>query len=130
MKNVLKVFLLLLDDIVLVAVVLWVLPRFGIHLHWGLFAGLIVALGAVTYIVYRSITTVSRRKAVGGVESLIGATGKAITPLTPEGSVRIDGETWRASSVDSNINIGEEVVVTGCQGLTLVVKPSNPDKES
>lgn len=128
-RNLLKAVVLLLDEAAVAAIVLLLLPRFGIHLHWGIFAGLMVIMMLLTYVVYKSLTTINRRPPVGGQESLIGARGTVITPLSPEGSVRIAGETWKASALSCEIDAGQEVIVKRCQGLMILVEPVNPGQK-
>ena len=55
-----------------------------------------------------------------GVEALIGRTAMAITPLTPKGQVKIDGEIWQGRATRS-VLAGEMVRVCGVYGLTLEV---------
>jgi membrane protein implicated in regulation of membrane protease activity len=57
-----------------------------------------------------------RRKSTVGVETLVGQRGVVIT-LT---QVRVAGELWEARS-DRMLVPGEEVVVRGVEGLTLLV---------
>ncbi len=57
-----------------------------------------------------------RRRAVTGVEALIGKTAVVSWPT----QVRVAGEVWEARSADALV-IGEEVEVTGVDGLTLQV---------
>jgi len=62
-----------------------------------------------------------RRRAVTGAEALIGR--RAIVSTTPS-QVRVAGELWEARS-DEALVPGEEVEVTGLEGLTLrVSRPS------
>lgn len=61
-----------------------------------------------------------RRRAVTGVEALIGRTASAISPT----QVRVAGEIWAAGSTDALV-VGEEVEVTGVDGLTLRVSRRN-----
>ena len=61
-----------------------------------------------------------RRKAVTGAEGLIGQRAIVITPLRPEGQVRVAGELWIARS-DAGANPGEVVVVRAADQLTLFV---------
>jgi len=111
----------LLEELVLVAVVLWLLPRFGIDIPlWGL-ALLMIALGEYSYIIYKLGKKALDKKPT--VSPDIGNRGKATTPLTPTGYVRLGTEMWKASSTDSSIDAGEEVVVVGMQGMTLLVAP-------
>jgi membrane protein implicated in regulation of membrane protease activity len=63
-----------------------------------------------------------RRKAVTGAEALPGSRAVVVTPLRPEGQVRIDGELWRARA-EHELEVGEEVEVVRLDpGLVLVVK--------
>ena len=57
-----------------------------------------------------------RRRAVTGVEALIGKTAVVGSPT----QVRVAGELWEARSADPLV-VGEEVEVTGVDGLTLQV---------
>jgi membrane-bound serine protease (ClpP class) len=58
-----------------------------------------------------------------GAEGLIGARGKARTPLRPEGSVMVGGELWRAVAEDgADIEPGDEIEVLGADGFTLRVR--------
>jgi len=60
-------------------------------------------------------------KPTTGMEGLIGETGIATTPITPEGKVSIHGEFWDVIS-DQNIERGEKVQVIGVTNLKLKVK--------
>lgn len=62
-----------------------------------------------------------KAKTVSGAEALIGKTALTLTHLSPEGSVRCQGEIWKAVAVTASVPENEEVVVTGVQGLTLFV---------
>jgi membrane protein implicated in regulation of membrane protease activity len=64
-----------------------------------------------------------RRKAVVGAETLIGRTAVVVADCMPAGQVRIGGELWQARC-GPGAEIGDEVVVTALDGLTLVVEPS------
>lgn len=124
MRDLLKVLLLLVDELVVVIVVLLVLPRFfHVRVPWSVFAILLVAMALFTWMTYNSIRSISSRPAAGGRESLIGCKGKVVRPLEPEGTVRIGAETWKASCPDCHVEVGKEVQVVNCQGITLLVKP-------
>jgi membrane-bound serine protease (ClpP class) len=66
-----------------------------------------------------------RRTAAVGVEALVGKRGVAVSDLSPDGQVKIDGELWQARSGDG-IDAGREVVVRKVEGLTLEVEAA-PD---
>jgi membrane-bound ClpP family serine protease len=87
-------------------------------------AVLIVAFGVVCV---RKALIVSRRRARGGAEGLIGHVGVVRRPLDPVGHVAIDGELWRARRCwaeedEPAPGEGDPVVVDRVQGLTLGVR--------
>ena len=57
-----------------------------------------------------------------GVETLVGATASVITPLAPDGQVKVNGEIWQAHS-DHDALVGETVKIKAVDGLTLEVEP-------
>ncbi len=58
-----------------------------------------------------------------GPETLIGATGRAVTDCRPNGTVRVQSEEWRARASGA-VGAGDPVRVVGREGLTLVVEPA------
>ncbi len=66
---------------------------------------------------------VRARRAVAGAETLVGQTGSVVTACLPDGQVRLAGETWDAHC-EGGAEQGETVVVTGRDGLRLVVERS------
>ena len=59
----------------------------------------------------------------GTTDLLIGQTALVVTPLEPNGSVRIAGEVWTAESFDGvHVQAGEQVVVVAIDGVTLSVR--------
>jgi membrane-bound serine protease (ClpP class) len=89
---------------------------------WGLVA---IAIGAILEIVETTlfIWWSKRRKAIVGVDSLVGKVGIAVDALWPEGQVKIDGEIWRAHC-DGGCDAGTAVIVREIDGLTLGVEPA------
>ncbi|MDQ2967415.1 MAG: hypothetical protein M3R37_03745 [Actinomycetota bacterium] len=61
-----------------------------------------------------------RRRAVTGVEALVGKTAVVSSPT----QVRVAGEIWQARSDDFLVE-GDEMAVTGVDGLTLQVSRRN-----
>ena len=87
-------------------------------------AALMITLGAVWI---RKALIVSRRRARGGAEGLIGHVGVVRRPLEPVGHVAVDGELWRARRCwaeedEPAPREGDAVVVDRVQGLTLCVR--------
>jgi membrane-bound serine protease (ClpP class) len=111
----------LLEEAVLVAVVLWLLPRIAINIPiWGLIL-MMIALGVYNYMTYRLGKKTLVRKPVISLD--IGSRGRATTLISPTGYVRVNGELWQASS-SSTIDIGEEIVVIGIEGMKLLISPA------
>ena len=79
-------------------------------------------LGAFIFITHKVIIPSFHKKKVTGSEGMIGLEGEVIEPLTPIGVVRIEGEYWKAKSVDEDIASGESVEILGLNRLTLEVK--------
>ena len=87
---------------------------------WGAVAGLtaLALFGLEVFYFYRRMRGV---KVVTGVENLVGAVGKAVEPLEPEGHVRVHGELWEARAPET-VPAGTPVRVVGLDGLTLEVE--------
>lgn len=63
-----------------------------------------------------------RRKPTTGAEGMIGLTGTTKTELTPEGSILVHGELWRARAKTGTIASGKRVKVVDIDDLTLIVE--------
>jgi membrane protein implicated in regulation of membrane protease activity len=57
-------------------------------------------------------------------DHLVGARGRTVEPLAPEGYVKVEGELWRAVATGGEIAAGADVVVREVRGLTLRVEPA------
>ena len=84
--------------------------------------GLVGLVGA--YVVAVIVRT-RRRPISTGMESMIGATVIASTPLQPEGRVSYQGEDWAAVLDDPSASVdpGTEVRIIAVEGLLLHVQP-------
>ena len=113
----------LLKGAVLLFVILWVLPLWGINIPlWGIIL-LIVAFVIYEVVTFRlGIKALERKPAIWS-GAIVGCCGKATTPLTPEGYVQVNGELWYAFSSDTNTNEGDDIVVVELDRLTLRVAP-------
>ena len=60
-------------------------------------------------------------KVVTGAENLVGAVGKTIEPLDPEGHIRVQGELWQARASEA-VPAGTNVRVVAIDDLTLEVE--------
>jgi len=115
----------LIEETALVVIVLLGLPHLGIRIPLAGLIALMVAWGAFSVITYRMGSRALRRKPVVGLPAMVGSKGKVVSPLVPEGLVKIKGELWVAKSTSGRIDIGEKVTVVGQDGLKLDV-----DKDS
>jgi len=107
-----------------VAVVLWLLPRAAINIPlWGLII-MMIALGVYNSINYRLGKKALVKKPI--ISPDIGSRGQTTTPIFPKGYVRVNGELWQASS-SSTIDVGEEIIIVGREGMTLLVSPIEKD---
>jgi len=114
----------LLEQAALVTVVLWLLPRAAINIPlWGLIL-MMIALGVYNYTNYRLGKKALVKKPV--ISPDIGSRGRTTTPVSPKGYVRVNGELWQASS-SSTIDVGEEIIIVGREGMTLLVSPIEKD---
>lgn len=118
----------LFEEAALMAVVLWLLPSFGINIPlWGLIL-MMVALGAYNGVAYWLGKKALAKKPM--ISPDIGSRGRTTTPISPRGYVRVNGELWQASS-SATIDAGREVSIVGIEGMTLLVSPvEQPSPES
>ena len=107
-----------LEEAALVLIVLWGLPRLEIRIPLLGLIALMVAWGAY----YRRGSQALKKKLVDGLPDMIGSQGEVVSPIVPEGLVRIKGELWQAKSASGKIETGEEVTVVGQDGLKLIVR--------
>ncbi|MEW6034681.1 MAG: NfeD family protein [Chloroflexota bacterium] len=105
----------------LAAVGLWVLPRFGVYLPWPLLLALGLGLVAYDIFTYVAGRRALEKEAVSGLDDMAGREGTVVSPLTPEGVVRVGGELWRARSLEGDVESGQ-VTVVGRDGLLLKVR--------
>ena len=120
----------LLEEAALAAGVLWGLPKLDIHIPLWVLIIVMAAWGAYSVITYRMGSRALMKKPIVGLLDMAGGEGRVVSPLVPEGMVRIKGELWMAKSVSERMDTGEEVTVVGQDGLKLIVrKRSSGDLE-
>jgi len=71
-------------------------------------------------ILYYALMQTMHLQAKTGKEGLKGQIAEAMENLNPVGQVLVHGEIWRARAAES-IRKGESVLITGMDGLTLLV---------
>jgi membrane-bound serine protease (ClpP class) len=81
---------------------------------------LVIAVIAVVILYYA--LKAQKYKIETGKEALMGSTGKAVTDLNPNGTVRVKGEFWQATAKPEAIKEGAAVKVVGMEGMFLIVQ--------
>jgi membrane-bound serine protease (ClpP class) len=95
-------------------------PESGFRVSWFVIIPTVaVTAGIFLFALTAGVRALSRRPQLGA-EALVGATGTAYGPLTPEGQIKLQGEIWRAMA-DRPTPDGAAVRVVGVEGLTLRV---------
>jgi membrane-bound serine protease (ClpP class) len=98
----------------------------GVSVSLYLIVPAVLTVTAIVLVLGKLALDAQRRPAVTGAESLIGAEGRALSPITPHapGQVGVHGEIWRATSA-SPLDPGRPVRVRAVSGLTLHVEPAD-----
>ena len=124
-RLILAIISTILEECAIVANVLWALPRINIHIPlWGMIL-IMVAWASYSIFTFRMGTRALKREQPIGMPNMIGTRGKVVTPLAPEGLVRIRSELWVAKAEDGEIESGTEVTVIDQERLKVVVRQSD-----
>ena len=87
--------------------------------------GVLLTIGSAAFFFLLAMPTVARSRfstQTIGREGLVGRVGRAVTALTPDGEVDIDGAVWRATSHrEAGISPGDPIEVVGVEGWYLEV---------
>lgn len=81
----------------------------------------LLALAFFTLVVVKARGAMRRPQATG-LTSLVGAHGVTLSPLDPQGQVRVHGEIWKARTEGEALLRDERIEVLRVEGLTLVVR--------
>ena len=121
-KDWLILLVLLLDDaaaLVLVLLVLWFF-RIKVPLPIAIVTALLI--GSLVFIIHKVVIPSFHKKQITGSEGMIGLAGEVVEPLASVGVIKVKGEYWKAKSVDEDMAVGENVEISGINGLTLEVR--------
>jgi len=83
--------------------------------------GIAVGVGSVVAVIIYHAVRAHRRQATTGREELPGKTAIVKVALEPEGTVLHQGELWTAILDQGRAKPGEEVIITGFEGMKLYV---------
>jgi membrane-bound ClpP family serine protease len=90
-------------------------------LAWFLLAGTAFVSAGALVAGAVALPALRRRQPAFAPGRLWGADGVAVTDLTPEGTVRVRGETWTAESMSGRLPAGAAIEVIEVEGLRLRV---------
>jgi membrane-bound serine protease (ClpP class) len=98
-----------------------------LRVSWQVLTVAVVFVLGFFFLVVTKAARAIRLPHATGLESMVGVSAVVITPLLPEGTVRVHGEIWKARSEVGNEPKGQTVEVVSTQGLTLLVRPKPPE---
>jgi len=124
-RLILAIISTLLEETAIAVIVLLGLPRLGLYIPLPGLIALMVLWLAYSVVTYRAGSRALRRKPVINIP-VVGSKGKVVSPLVPEGLIKIKSELWVASSAGKKLDVGSEVIVVEQDGLKLVVRESSP----
>ena len=112
----------LLDEALIIAVILWGLPRLGVQIP--LYVTILVCLGfgLFAFLIYIMGSRALLKQPVKGFTDLVEMQGQVVVRLNPEGTVKIAGELWDARSENGDIEVGTRVEVVSQKGYKLIVR--------
>jgi membrane-bound serine protease (ClpP class) len=103
-----------------------ILALIFLPLPWNL---VVIACAAAFEVVLATagVRYTRRGRSAVGPQTLIGDEAEVITPLAPDGQVKVAGEIWRAHAPDgAAVGVGETVRIKAVNGLTLDVERPKP----
>jgi len=117
----------LLDEAVIVAAIIFGLPRLGIDIPlWGIIL-ICTAFLAYAVIFYKIGSDVLKKKPLPGFSDMVGVEGRTGGQWNPHGFIRAASELWEARAEQGTIPPGTKVIVVSQNGLKLVVRPLSTD---
>lgn len=119
MRNVMKYFLFIFDELLFVIIVIITMYYLDVSLDIFIFLLVIILIGFV-FISYVFLPQL--KKPVTGSEGLIGMKGIALESFDQKGMVMVRGEQWKAVTKNGLIKKNDEIKVVDVHGLTVTVE--------
>ncbi len=94
----------------------------ALQVSWQVIVVMAVLVAVFFLLVVGAAVRAHMRRVETGEQGMAKARGRALTKLAPNGSVFVEGERWRARSLEGELQEGEQVEVVGQDGLTLMVR--------
>lgn len=111
----------LVETMAIIALFIWVLPVFGINLIWWGIAIIVILFLIFSYVMYRIGHPTVIKETINGPDKIVGKSAIVDKELNPEGYIKINGELWKAISVDGSVSRGERVIVIKLDGMVVTV---------
>jgi membrane-bound serine protease (ClpP class) len=105
-------------------------PEVGFRVSWWVILPTVGATAGVFLFVLTAGVRALRSRSPVGAPALVGQTGVARGPLSPEGQVLVHGELWRAVVRGAPVDEGARVRVVDVNGLTLTVEKAGEGSAS
>ena len=101
-------------------------PEIGLVINWWVFLPLFLSFSATVLLLVFVVLRSTRKKALSGMEGLVGETGTVERAIADgrSGKVFVHGELWEASA-SGPVPAGARVEVTRVEGMKLNVKQIN-----
>ncbi len=119
------------EEAVLVAAVLWLLPKLGLDITPWVLIPAAPALAAYNVFTYRKGIAALRTEPMPGMTSMVGIEGEVVRGLAPAGVIMVRGELWTARvaagsfAAGGSLVEGQRVIVVGQDRLKLVVEAAD-----
>ncbi|MEA3238314.1 MAG: nodulation protein NfeD [Candidatus Bipolaricaulota bacterium] len=102
----------------------------AIGLSWVTIVLVVGTMTALFVFIISKALLIQRKSPTIGVKSLVGMRGEAKISINPQGTVFVNGEYWKARSLEGRIPPGEDVTVVGMDGHTLLVRRTQESRSS
>ena len=99
------------------------------QISWAVILPVLALAVGVAWLVVQFGVQALRTRTLTGREGMIGLIGSAKTDLGPRGKIFVQGEIWDAVST-SPVPEGQPIQITDLEGLTVHVKPVEPQQEN
>ena len=101
-----------------------------IGLSWVTIILVVGTMTALFVFVISKALLIQRKSPAIGSKFLVGMNGEAKISLDPQGTVFVNGEYWKARSLEGRISPGEDVTIVGMEGRTLLVRRARQSSSS
>lgn len=98
----------------------------GHDLAWVLLALDLLASAAIGLSAWKGLAHLRQASTRPGFNQLVGAEGVVLSPLSPEGVIKVRGEQWSATSLNGAAAPGSKVQVVRADGVRLEVWSEEP----